>query len=166
MAAQTGTGKQRSARRSSARRTEQIAILSAAIVFGLLGFPLHGLWIVAVVLMVLLWAYMAADITGSRRNGKMISDVVTTIGDEVQFLATGAPGPAAGPRDESPEPVDQPAPADQPELVDQAKDLDEADDPQGDREPTKKDLYDEARKAGIEGRSTMSKEELQQALDD
>jgi hypothetical protein len=39
-------------------------------------------------------------------------------------------------------------------------------DPDDDLQVTKKELYEEAREAGIEGRSNMTKEELRQALDD
>ena len=53
-----------------ARRTEQLVILSVAIVLGGVGFAFHPLWIAAVVVMALLWGYMASEMrsTGWRRR--------------------------------------------------------------------------------------------------
>lgn len=48
-----------SGRRQTTRRTEQLAVLSLAIGFSLVGFVFHILWIAAVVLLALLWGYMA-----------------------------------------------------------------------------------------------------------
>jgi hypothetical protein len=153
--------------RRTARRSEQILILSLAIIFAILGFPLHVLWIVAIVLMVFLWAYLAADMAGSRRNGGMISDVVTMVGDEVHHLANNAPGPEPSPDADPQEPV-EPQGSVEPQLAsDRSLPADDRDGSSPNaREPTKKDLYDEARKAGIEGRSNMNKDELLEALDE
>lgn len=151
-----GEGQPGLVHRRTARRSEQILILSLAIVFAIIGFPLHILWIVAIVLMVFLWAYLAADMAGSRRNGGMISDVVTVVGDEVHNLANNAPGP-----DPSPDAEPQGSAGPQEPVEPQGA----GSSPNG-GEPTKKDLYDEARKAGIEGRSHMNKDELLEALDE
>lgn len=167
---EAGPGRDRSSndrrrfgQRRAARTTEQVVLLSLAIIFGLVGFPVHVLWIVSIVLMVLLWSYLAADLSGSRRNGGMISDVVTTIGDEVGDLTNRTdhgtervPGP-----DRSSAPPDGAALAGGDEGG-----YPEAEYPEAGGEPTKKELYDKARRAGIDGRSTMSKEELQESLDE
>jgi hypothetical protein len=167
---------QKAARRRAARGVEQLVILSVAIIFGLAGFAVHVLWIGAVVVMALLWGYIAAGLERSRRGGGVISDVATTVADEARDLtkqvtggargtggdsatsATPDPGTAAGgPGPGEPGPGRAP---DQPEAVKpQGK-------PPGEAEATKKELYEEAREAGIEGRSNMSKAELKQALDE
>jgi hypothetical protein len=162
---------QKSIRRRAARRTEQILLLSIAIICAAVGFPVHVLWLVAIGLMLLLWAYMAADIGGSRRGGGMISDVVTSISDEVQNLTK-----------EAPEKSLSNGVSDRPEEIALAGRTE--DDAQGARtgpgeadekkaiqsnandDSTKKELYEEARQAGIEGRSAMNKEELHEALDE
>jgi hypothetical protein len=163
----SGEGQPGLVHRRTARRSEQILILSLAIIFAILGFPLHVLWIVAIVLMVFLWAYLAADMAGSRRNGGMISDVVTMVGDEVHHLANNAPGPEPSPDADPQGSADPQEPVDPQLASDRSLPADDRDgsSPNG-REPTKKDLYDEARKAGIEGRSNMNKDELLEALDD
>jgi hypothetical protein len=166
---------QKAARRRAARGVEQLVILSVAIIFGLAGFAVHALWIGAVVVMALLWGYIAAGLERSRRGGGVISDVATTVADEARDLtkqvtdgargtggdsatsATPDPGTAAGPGPGGPDPDRAP---DQPEAAKpQGK-------PPGEAEATKKELYEEAREAGIEGRSNMSKAELKQALDE
>jgi len=175
----SGEGQPRLVHRRAARRSEQLLILSLAIIFAIIGFPLHILWIVAIVLMVFLWAYLAADMAGSRRNGGMISDVVTMVGDEVHNLANNAPGPDpspdAEPRDlvqpqssvESQGPIESQGSVEPQGSSDRSLPLDDraGSSPNG-GEPTKKELYDEARKAGIEGRSNMNKDELLEALDE
>jgi hypothetical protein len=161
---------QKGVRRRAARRTEQILILSIAIICAAVGFPLHFLWVVAVVLMVLLWAYMAADLGGSRRGGGMISDVVTSIADEVQNLTKEIPESAPEAVDADPEEIAQPRPSDGHDGGDAPADSDVAEKDVGDSDsnddPTKKELYEQARGAGIEGRSSMNKVELQEALDE
>jgi len=163
----SGDGQPGLVHRRTARRSEQILILSLAIIFAIIGFPLHVLWIVAIILMVFLWAYLAADMAESRRHGGMISDVVTMVGDEVHNLASNAPGPDLSPDVEPQEPV-EPQGSVEPQLAsDRSLPADDrAESSPNDREPTKKDLYDEARKAGIEGRSNMNKDELLEALDE
>jgi hypothetical protein len=74
----------------------------------------------------------------------MISDVVTSITDEVQNLAKEIPQSEA-------------TDAVEPKQTDQTHANDGS---------TKKELYEEARNIGIEGRSTMNKDELLEALDE
>jgi hypothetical protein len=149
----TDPAKQNYARRQDARRTEQVVVLSLAIICAAIGFAFHVLWLVSIVLMVLLWAYLAADIGGSRRGGGMISDVVTSIADQFENVAKTPTITDDKPEDE--ESVSPILPEDQ-----------ESHDAHANDEATKKELYEEARRAGIEGRSSMSKEELQEVLDD
>jgi hypothetical protein len=73
-------------RRRAARGVEQLLILSVAIIFGLAGFAVHVLWIGAVVVMALLWGYIAAGLESSRRGGDVIFDVATTVADEARGL--------------------------------------------------------------------------------
>jgi hypothetical protein len=163
---------QKSIRRRAARRTEQILLLSLAIICAAVGFPFHVLWLVAIGLMVLLWAYMAADIGGSRRGGGMISDVVTSISDEVQNLTKEAPEISAsdGVSDGAEEMALPTSPTEdaaqgsrtRPDAAHEKK----ATESNANDDSTKKELYEEARQAGIEGRSTMNKEELHEALDE
>jgi hypothetical protein len=128
--ADNSTNKQ--ARRRAARSAEQLIILSLAIICAAFGFPFHVLWIAAIVLMALLWGYMASEIGSARRHGGVVSDVVTTIADEARDLTRE---------------VSNNGSASEPEA-------------------TKQELYNEARDAGIEGRSKMTKDELQRALGD
>lgn len=129
----------------AARGTEQIVILTLAILCGLLGFPLHILWVASLVLMALLWGYLASELATSRRGG-IVSSVVATVASEAHDLsqelsrAAGDAGAQSGTGSPGEPPVEEPL--------------------------TKKELYEEAREAGIEGRSNMTKEELQQALDE
>jgi hypothetical protein len=159
-------------RRDGARRTEHLGLLSLAIAVSLVGFAWHPLWIVAVVLMVLLWGFMASELRSGRGNGSVLTEVVTAVATEAKDLTDAASGRAPTDsddgaqidptdaaattgrdvHDQEPEPVTKP----------QTKDDDNSDEV----EPTKKELYAEARDAGIEGRSTMSKEELKQALEE
>jgi hypothetical protein len=163
----SGEGQPGLVHRRAARRSEQILILSLAIIFAILGFPLHILWIVAIVLMVFLWAYLAADMAGSRRHGGMISDVVTMVGDEVHNLANNAPGPGPSADAEPREPVELQGSVEPQGSSDRSVPANDRDGSSSNgREPTKKDLYDEARRAGIEGRSNMNKDELLEALDE
>jgi len=162
----------KSIRCRAARRTEQILLLSLAIICAAVGFPFHVLWLVAIGLMVLLWAYMAADIGGSRRGGGMISDVVTSISDEVQNLTKEAPEISAsdGVSDGAEEMALPTSPTEdaaqgsrtRPDAAHEKK----ATESNANDDSTKKELYEEARQAGIEGRSTMNKEELHEALDE
>ena len=155
----SGPHQQRTSRQRAARRTEQLLVLSLAILFALAGFPLHVLWIGAIVLMALLWGYMASELGSSRRGG-IVSDVVTTITDEARDLndefsdnASSIHDEVLGGSDHSTDGSDSGNSGIQTESRDQ-------------REATKKELYDQAREADIEGRSSMSKDELKEALDE
>jgi hypothetical protein len=164
----------RATRRRAARGIEQLLILSVAIIFGLVGFAVHVLWIGAVVVMALLWGYIAAGLEGSRRGGGVISDVATTVAGEARGLAKEVPGGAGGAGGDSASSTmaDSGTAAGGPGEPDPGRALDqpEAVKPQGkspgEGEATKKELYEEAREAGIEGRSNMSKAELKDALDE
>jgi hypothetical protein len=163
-------------RRRAARGIEQLLILSLAIIFGLVGFAVHVLWIGAVIVMALLWGYIASGLRSSRHGGGVISDVVTTIGDEARDLKKEVSG---GAREADADSAGGAASdsgtaasgsglgePDQGRAAEQPEDGKPESKSPGAGEATKKELYEEAREAGIEGRSNMSKAELKEALDD
>jgi hypothetical protein len=53
-------------RRTLSGKLEQLAILGAALVFGLIGLAVHFLWFISIVFMALLAGLMAAEIRGAR----------------------------------------------------------------------------------------------------
>jgi hypothetical protein len=161
----------RAVRRDGARRTEQLVILSVAIVLGGVGLAFHPFWIAALVLMAVLWGYLASDIRS--RGGGVVSDVVGTVVSEAKEVAKAASGPVSAPDDE-----DTSGPLGSPStdggMVDedghgrQVVGADQQAPPAGisdDQEPTRKELYALAQEADIPGRSNMNKEELKEALD-
>ena len=164
----------RGAGRQAARRTEQLVILSVAIVLGGVGFAFHPLWIAAVVVMALLWGYMASEMRS--QGGGVVSDVVETVVSEAKEVGKGASaevsardqGPASSPLSSSSANdgamLDKDSLGQGPEAVEadrQAPPLGASDD----HEPTKRELYAQAQDADIKGRSGMNKEELKQALE-
>jgi hypothetical protein len=78
----------RGPRREGARRTEQLAILSVAMVLGGVGLAFHPLWIAAVVLMAVLWGYMASDIRSA--GGGVVPDVVGAVVGEAKEVSKAA----------------------------------------------------------------------------
>ncbi len=156
--------------RDRARRTRQFGLLSLAIGVALLGCAYHPLSIAAVVLMVLLWGLMASELRSGRGSGSVVTEVVTALAAEVKDLTDAASG--QGLTDSADR--GQTAPAEPVEMAgsdqhDQDRGAITRAHSQGSNgsgsEPTKKELYADAREAGIEGRSTMSKEELKRALE-
>jgi hypothetical protein len=166
----------KAARRRAARGIEQLLILSLAIIFGLVGFAVHVLWIGAVIVMALLWGYIASGLRSSRHGGGVISDVPTTIGDEARDLKKDVSGggreadadSATGTTSDSGTAASGSGPGepDRGGALEQPEDVQPESKSPGEGEATKKELYEEAREAGIEGRSNMSKAELKEALDD
>jgi hypothetical protein len=162
------------ARRDGARRAEQLAILSSAIVVALVGFAFHPLWIVAVVLMVLLWGFMASALRSGRGSGSVLTEVVSAAVAEARGVTDAAAGHGRTDTDDRPQ-IDAPNPVENAGSDPAGQDREVAaklnPPPEGSAagsdevELTKKELYAEAREAGIEGRSTMSKDELKEALD-
>ncbi len=127
---------------------EQLLVLTLAIVAGLAGLVVHVMWIAAIVIMTVLWGYMASTIGGTRRGG-VASDLVTAVSDEARTLARDVAERGSFDKGDPREAY--------------------RDDGRGDASRdavTKQDLYDEARELGIEGRSTMNKAELREALED
>ena len=159
--AETGSLPVESPRHPRAHRAEQLLVLTVAIVFGVLGFPLHFFWIVALVFMALLWGYLAAELGSSRRGGA-VSNAVTAIAGEARDLGREVSthltehDDAAAPPDDGATHVTS---------VTRATTVQGAV-PEAEPTVTKKELYEEAREAGIEGRSAMTKEELQRALEE
>lgn len=147
------------ARRPIARRREQLLVLSVAIVCGLLGFPLHILWIAAIVLMAILWGFMASELGGSRRGGVM-SNAVTAIANQAQDMKQDI---FDGGSELGSQPLER---SDLTEKSNDSPDLGIQNASHDEPQLSKKVLYDEARKAGIEGRSNMTKDQLREALDD
>jgi hypothetical protein len=160
------------ARRDGARRTEQLAILSVAIVLGGLGLAFHPLWIAAVVLMAVLWGYMASDIR--TRGGGVVSDVVGAVVGEAKEVSKAASGQVSAPDQDAAQARLSSSATDGATLdndsQDDAREAVETDQqaPVGtsdDQEPTRKELYARAQAADIQGRSGMSKDELKEALE-
>jgi hypothetical protein len=133
------------------RRTEHLAVLSLAIVFALVGFALHIFWIASVVLLAVLWGIMASEMGSANRSSGMLSDVVTTVVDEARGL-----------KEEISESLAEHSHSADGVGTDPSV---SAVEPEADSGVTKKELYEEAREAEIEGRSSMTKAELQRALD-
>jgi hypothetical protein len=162
-------------RRDGARRAEQLALLSFAIVVALVGFAFHPLWIVAVVLMVLLWGFMASALRSGRGSGSVLTEVVTAVVAEAKDVIDPASGHDRTDTDDRAQ-IDPSDPVENggtdshdQDRVAAAKPNPPSEGSDTDSEgvePTKKELYAEAREAGIEGRSTMSKDELKEALDE
>jgi hypothetical protein len=71
----------------------QLAILSLAIVFAVLGFGIHFLWIGSLVLMGVLWGVMVAE--RQQRQGTMkglAAEIVTTVVDEARGVRDATSG--------------------------------------------------------------------------
>ncbi len=143
-------------RQTIRRRSTDISVMSLAILFGLLGFALHIFWIVAIVLMALLWGLLVSEL-GSLRGGGRTSETMKAVvaearevKDEVMSGITNT----VDPRDPGPR---EAGTSREPSEPDGAEARDES---------TKKELYEEAREAGIEGRSNMTKDELRNALEE
>jgi hypothetical protein len=150
-------------RRQRTRRVEQLALLSLAIIFGLIGLAAHVLWIVSIVLMALLWGFIASELGSSRREGGVISDVVTAVVSETRDVTKEVSHAASRAVDDTS--TSSTSGSESASSDDGAPEEDRGS-ANPDAEPTKKELYEEAREAGIDGRSNMNKEELQRALDD
>lgn len=130
------------------RRLEQLSLLSLIIVLAFIGLFFHVAWIAALVLMVLLWGYMASELGSLHRSGGLVAGVVTAGIAEVRDLEDEiGPGQPGG------EQRNGPGLAPDEHVV-------------ADPTATKSELYAEARDAGVEGRSKMSKDELRRALED
>lgn len=136
-------------RRSIRRRSTDIAVVSLTILFGLLGFAVHTFWIVAIVLMALLWGFLVSELGSLRGSGasETMKAVVAEARDVKDEVATGVSN-AMDPREPEPRDVVDPGATESRDDV------------------TKRELYEEAREAGVEGRSSMSKDELKRALDE
>lgn len=80
----------REARRQTARQAGQLGMLTLMIVLGLIGLAVHVLWIAVIILMTVLWGYLASELRGSRSNRAAASDVVAAVGDGVRGLADSA----------------------------------------------------------------------------
>jgi hypothetical protein len=80
------TSEQGNIDRRATRQVEQLGILSLAIVLGVFGLALHGLWVATLIVLALLWGYMAASLRGRRGTGGVISNVLTTVVDEVHHI--------------------------------------------------------------------------------
>ena len=75
-------------RRESTRLVEQLVILALALVFALIGLAVHVLWIPAIVLMSVLFGWIASELRG-RSGGGVISEVATTVMVEAKGVAEG-----------------------------------------------------------------------------
>jgi hypothetical protein len=68
------------------RQVEQLAILALAIIFGLIGLAVHVLFIVAIVVMAVLFTLMASELRG-KRSGSIASVVVSSAVAEAKSFA-------------------------------------------------------------------------------
>lgn len=134
--------------RQTTRNTEQLVVLSLAIVFALVGFVVHMFWIGAVVLLALLWEDMASELKSSRRSSSMVSDVVTTAVDEARGLTREISDSVADHGRES--------------LGGGIRRHERSHSTKSEHRTARQ----EARAAGIDGRSGMTKAHLQQALEE
>jgi hypothetical protein len=163
----------RGAGREAARRTEQLVILSVAIVLGGVGFAFHPLWIPAVVVMALLWGYMASEMRS--RGGGVVSDVVGTVVSEAKEVGKAASAEVSAPdQDRASGPLSSSSAngamlhKDSQGQGREAVGADRQAPPLGasdDQEPTRRELYAQAQDAEIRGRSGMNQEELKEALE-
>lgn len=150
--------------RHRSHRAEQLLVLTVAIVFAVLGFPLHFLWIVAIVFMALLWGYMASDL-GSSRGGGAVSTGVSAVAGEARDLGKDVVTHLSEHDGADSERNAATRVASVHET--RATTVEAAGSAVADADSvTKKELYEEARAAGIEGRSAMTKEELLRALEE
>lgn len=60
------------------------------IILGLVGFAVHFLWIVVIILLAVLWGHMASKFRGARSSRDAASDVVDAVGDQMRGLADSA----------------------------------------------------------------------------
>ncbi len=137
-------------RRTIRRRSRDICVVSLAILFGLLGFVVHTFWVVAIVFIALLWGLLVSELgrlRGSSDASETMKAVVAEVRDVKDEVVTGV-SDAMDPRVPTSREVAHP------DLVESGDGV------------TKKELYSEAREAGIEGRSSMSKDELKRALEE
>jgi len=158
----SSTQQRRMARRRVARTAEQIVLLSLAILCGLIGFAVHTFWIASIVLMGLGSTYLVADLTGARRDSGTIATVMTRIGDHVENLTQE--GSDSGRHCADPD--DPPGRSGGSAIAGDDGEDDGTQGGDGAAEPTKRELYERARRAGIDGRSKMTKEELLESLDE
>lgn len=80
-------------RRPQGRRrgVGQIAVLSLAIVLGVVGFAFSGFWIGSLILMGILWGTMAMERQGRPGDGKgVLAEVVEVVVDEAKDVAESA----------------------------------------------------------------------------
>jgi Flp pilus assembly protein TadB len=94
----------------SARRhatVEHLAVLAAALVCGVLGLAVHLLWIVAIVLMALLFGLLATELRGGR--GGIVSELVSEGKTVVAEISSAAEADTADAGTSPPE--EGPAPA-------------------------------------------------------
>jgi hypothetical protein len=155
MDADSNSQAETSARGTSTRQVEQLALLTLVILLAALGFVFSIAWIAAIVLLAVAWGYQASTLRASRADGGVVSALVTTAVHEARSIAADATAAVHDAR--APDAIDKPSDG-------KPSDGDGGDG--GDAEQTKEDLYKQAQDADIAGRSSMSKDELKQALND
>jgi hypothetical protein len=75
------------ARRDSTRLVEQLALLTAAIVLGLIGLAVHVMWFGSIVLMSVLFGLIASGLRG--KHGGVMAEMATTVMVEAKSVADG-----------------------------------------------------------------------------
>jgi hypothetical protein len=76
------------ARRESTQLVQQLAVLTLAILLGLIGLAVHFLWIPAIVLMSILFGLIASGLR-AERGGGVIAEVAATVMVEAKSVAEG-----------------------------------------------------------------------------
>ena len=134
-------------RQSRLKASIEPLVLSLTILLGLIGFAVHILWVLAFALTALLWGVARSEVS-RRRRGASVAEVVSRVIDASGRGGAGVSEAAAAASTADP----RPGPFAPSNMVAAAT------------EPTKKELYEEARDAGIEGRSSTYEDDLRQAL--
>ena len=124
---------------------EQLALLTVAIVLAGIGFALHFVWFLSLLVLVLLWGYQAMSLRGSRSSGGLVSAIAGAAVTEARAIAVdvSAHVPSAG--------------------VDAAPASTAVEEPAAEG-ATRAELYEQAREADVPGRSAMTKSQLRDAL--
>ena len=75
--------------RGRAVRIESLALVALALIFGFIGLAVHVVWIVAIVLMAILFGLLASEM-GNRGGRSVISEVAGQVGAVVEEIKSGS----------------------------------------------------------------------------
>lgn len=80
-----------SSRPTSSRQIEGLAVITLALLFGLIGLAVHVLWIVSIVLMAMQFGLIASAL-GNGRGRSVISEVAEEVVTVVEEIKSGSSG--------------------------------------------------------------------------